>query len=48
MHAFQWGALKTRGEWTGKARLVFRISSISMILVFFSLSDVRYAGVCRR
>ncbi len=34
MHAFQWGALKTRGEWTGKARLVFRISSISMILVF--------------
>lgn len=34
MHAFQWGALKARGEWTGKARLVFRISSISMILVF--------------
>lgn len=34
MRAFQWGALKTRGEWTGKARLVFRISSISMILVF--------------
>ena len=34
MHAFQWGALKTRGEWTGKARLVFRISPISIILAF--------------
>ena len=34
MRTFQWGALKTRREGIGKAKLVFRISLISMILAF--------------